>query len=299
MDGGTNNSLPDLAKGTNQLMDNTLIGGKNHSYSLTAYAGNNLSNTVTVQITPVLTALVATTALSAITSTSVSSGGNITSDGGATITARGVCWSTSQNPTITDGKTSDGTGVGSYNSSITGLNPGVTYYIRAYATNIQGTSYGNQVIATTSVNLPVLSTTTVSAITTTGATGGGTITSDGGAPITAKGVCWSTNQNPSISDNTSNNGTGIGIYTSTITGLMSATTYYLRAYATNNAGTAYGNQVTFTTTAGLSAITTTAVTGITPTSALSGGTIISNGGATISASGVRRKKPHTTSAISL
>ena len=247
VDNGINTILPDLAKGVNQFVDNNLIGGKNHVYSLTAYAGNNLSNTVIVQITPVLTALVATTLVSAITSTSVSSGGNITTDGGATITARGVCWSTNQNPTISDGKTSDGTGIGSYNSSITGLNPGVTYYIRAYATNSQGTSYGNQVTASTVANLPVITTSAVSAVSTSSAVSGGNITSDGGGPVTARGVCWSTITSPTIANSLTIDGSGIGTFTSSITGIIPNTTYYVRAYSSNSAGTAYGNQISFTT----------------------------------------------------
>ncbi|HXA02744.1 MAG TPA: collagen-like protein [Cytophagaceae bacterium] len=75
-----------------------------------------------------------------------STGGTITSDGGAAITMEGVCWSTSSGPTITDNKTTDGTGTGAFTSSMTGLTIGTTYYIRAYATNSIGTVYGNEVI---------------------------------------------------------------------------------------------------------------------------------------------------------
>ncbi len=87
--------------------------------------------------------------ITSITSTSAVSGGNITNDGGSPITARGVCWSTLQNPTIADNKTSDGTGTGSFTSNITGLTPSITYYVRAYATNSIGTNYGNDVSFTT------------------------------------------------------------------------------------------------------------------------------------------------------
>ncbi len=85
--------------------------------------------------------------ISALTSTTASSGGNITSDGGFSITSRGVCWNTSSNPTIALAtKTIDGAGSGSYVSNLTGLTAGTIYYLRAYATNITGTVYGNQVI---------------------------------------------------------------------------------------------------------------------------------------------------------
>jgi hypothetical protein len=91
-----------------------------------------------------------TTAASVITSSTASSGGSITTDGGAAITARGVCWSTSANPTIAlSAKTNDGTGIGSFSSSITGLDAGTLYYVRAYATNSVGTAYGSEVSFTT------------------------------------------------------------------------------------------------------------------------------------------------------
>lgn len=81
-----------------------------------------------------------------------SSGGNITSENGASVTARGVCWSNSQDPTISDNKTSDGSGTGSFTSALTGLIPNTTYYLRAYATNNLGTGYGNSISFTTLAN---------------------------------------------------------------------------------------------------------------------------------------------------
>jgi uncharacterized protein (TIGR02145 family) len=94
---------------------------------------------------PVLT----TTAVTDITQTTAESGGNITSDGGATVTSRGVCWSTNQTPTISDNKTTDGTGAGNFTSSISGLSANTTYYVRAYATNSNGTAYGSAMSFTT------------------------------------------------------------------------------------------------------------------------------------------------------
>ncbi len=88
--------------------------------------------------------VVSTSSISNVSSNSATCGGNVTSDGGSTVTARGVCWSTSQNPTISSSTTNDGTGTGSFISSITGLTAGTTYYVRAYATNAQGPSYGTQ-----------------------------------------------------------------------------------------------------------------------------------------------------------
>ena len=90
-----------------------------------------------------------TTAADTITLTTAKSGGNVTDDGGAPVTARGVCWSTFSPPTITNDHTTDGTGTGLFFSSITGLSPGTTYYVRAYATNSVGTAYGNEINFTT------------------------------------------------------------------------------------------------------------------------------------------------------
>jgi len=100
------------------------------------------------------TLVVTTTDVTEITRTAATTGGNITDDGGAEVTARGVCWCTDQNPTINDSKTEDGSGVGSFYSRIAGLEPNTTYYVRAYAKNKSGTVYGEQQVFTT---LPPLS----------------------------------------------------------------------------------------------------------------------------------------------
>ncbi len=96
---------------------------------------------------------IATDSISAITQTSASSGGNITDDGGASVTVRGVCWSTSQNPTTADNKTTNGSGIGSFTSSLTGLTANTTYYLRAYATNGYGTGYGSAILFKTICNI--------------------------------------------------------------------------------------------------------------------------------------------------
>lgn len=97
------------------------------------------------------------------------------------------------------------------------------------------------------LNAPVLSTTEVAEITANTATSGGNITNSGGTIVTARGVCWSTNENPTIDDNKTEDGAGAGSFTSSVTDLEPTTTYYLRAYATNSTGTAYGNTVSFIT----------------------------------------------------
>lgn len=226
------------------------------------------------------------TAISNITSATASSGGSIVNDGGSSIKAKGVCWSIGTTPTISDNKTNDGTGTTKYTSALTGLAPGTVYNIRAYATNTSGTGYSSQLTFTTVALAPVLTTAAFSAITTVTATSGGNITSDGGSPITAKGVCWSTAQSPTIADTKTADGTGANSFSSAITGLTHNTTYYVRAYATNRIGTSYGNQLTLITLADLPVITTSAASSITATTAISGGNISLDGGATITARGI-------------
>ena len=196
------------------------------------------------ELLPVLT----TTEVSVITQTSAISGGNITSDAGSRVTARGVCWSTKASPTIADSKTTDGAGIGSFTSSITELTAGTIYFVRAYASTSIGTGYGGVYQITTNELLPPeLTTTEVSAIKQFTATCGGNITSNAGSSVSVRGVCWSTKASPTIADSKTTDGAGIGPFTSSITGLTAGTTYFVRAYATSSAGTGYGGAYSFTT----------------------------------------------------
>jgi hypothetical protein len=197
--------------------------------------------------TPIALPTLTTLTVSEIGEETASSGGNVTNDGGAAITARGVCWSTSANPTVADSKTTNGTGTGSFTSSLTNLSPNTEYHLRAYATNSKGTAYGNEVTFTTESALPTLTTLAISEITDKTASSGGDITDDGGAEITARGVCWSTSANPTVADSKTADGTGTGSFASALTNLSANTEYHLRAYATNSKGTSYGNELTFTT----------------------------------------------------
>lgn len=104
--------------------------------------------------------------------------------------------------------------------------------------------------------VPTVSTATATNITQTTAASGGNVTSDGGAAVTARGICWSTASNPTILNNHSTDGFGTGIFTRNVAGLCANSVYYVRAYATNAAGTAYGNQVTFSTQQGTGATVT-------------------------------------------
>lgn len=195
---------------------------------------------------------VSTTTPSNVTTNSATCGGNVTSDGGATVTQRGICYSTSQNPTTSSQTVTGGSGTGSYTCNLTGLSASTKYYVRAYATNSKGTSYGEQKSFTTEsggggATTPTVTTTTPYNISTTSATCGGNVTSDGGASVTQRGICYSTSQNPTTSSMVVTSGSGTGSYTCNLTGLSENTTYYVRAFANNSEGTSYGSQVSFST----------------------------------------------------
>jgi uncharacterized protein (TIGR02145 family) len=231
---------------------------------------------------------ITTTPVSAITGSSATSGGTITNDGGGTIQGSGIVWATTANPTVANNVIFNGASNVTFNINITGLNPGTTYYVRAFATTSSGTSYGNEISFTTLAVLPTLSTTGISQLARNTAVSGGNITSNGGANVTARGVCWSTSPNPTIALTTKTvDGSGNAIFTSNLTTLTAGTTYFVRAYATNVAGTDYGNELSFTTLAAiLPTLTTSAVTSITSTTAISGGTVTDNGGGVITARGI-------------
>lgn len=262
------------------------------TYYLRAYAtnseGTSYGDEVTFATAARSTATITTTAVTGITLNSAVSGGNISSDGMSEVTARGVCWGTTTNPTINGSKTSNGTGTGAFTSSLTNLAEATTYYVRAYATNSKGTAYGNEITFTTiGTSLATITTADATGVTFSSAVTGGNVTSDGLSAVTARGVCWGTSANPTIAGNKTTNGTGTGAFTSNLTNLTDGTTYYVRAYATNGKGTAYGNQVTFSTTAATTAtLTTTALSGLTLTAVTTGGNITGDGGSAVTARGV-------------
>ena len=262
------------------------------TYHVRAYATNELGTsygeTISFETVPVLPAI-STAEVTGISSTSAQCGGNVTFDGGRDVTARGVCWSTSENPTVGSGnKTDDGEGEGAFTSEITGLGPGTTYYVRAYATNELGTSYGEEVSFETDPVPPTVSTAQVDSIAASTAICGGTVAADGGRTVTARGVCWSTSENPTVDSSLgkTENGGGKGTFSSIIFGMNPVTTYHVRAYATNEVGTSYGEDRSFTTDMALPGVSTGAAYSLSKNEASYSGTVTSNGGADVTARGV-------------
>ncbi len=214
----------------------------------TGPAGTVYGEELTFTTKPVVPTLT-TLAITDITGNSAKGGGTVTVAGGADVTARGVCWGLVDPPTIAGSKTTDGDGTGAFISSLTTLLGNKTYFVRAYATNSAGTGYGPVVSFKTPVDLPAVTTTAVTEITKTSAKSGGSVTYDGGGTVTAKGLVWSLDADPDLTDNVIAGGTGTATFVSNLTGLTVNTTYHIRAFATNSAGTAYGSDIAFTTLA--------------------------------------------------
>jgi len=229
-----------------------------------------------------------TTVISSITSTSANAGGNISSDGGALVSARGLVYGTTANPTLSNSVLSIGSGTGGFSGTISGLTPNTSYYVRAYATNSAGTGYGNEVIfQTLPVAVPTLITTDPSGITQTTVTAGGTISNEGGAVVTERGIVFGTSSNPTTTNTKVTSGSGTGSFSINFTALTPNTTYYIRSYAINSAGTGYGNNITFQTTVpAVPSLTTREILNITNTTATGGGSITNDGGSSITSKGI-------------
>jgi|GEM_PF-535127 len=234
---------------TSQL--NTLAAGT--KYYLRAYAsslsGTGYGEQITFTTQNAIAPVVTTAGAYNITATSASAGGSVTDSGGTSIAACGVCYSTSGSPTVNEAKTTDTLKSGQFVSRLEGLAPGTKYYFRAYAINNAGVGYGSvDSLTTTTASLPSVSTANVTNITSATASSGGSITNTGNATITACGVCWNTKGSPTLGDNKTTDTLIAGQFTSALNGLAQSSKYYLRAYATNIAGTVYGNEIFFTTT---------------------------------------------------
>ncbi len=198
--------------------------------------------------------VVSTFIASGVSFDSATLNGEVASDGGAAVTSRGFYWSkTNNNPGSSDNVETAGNGTGIFSASLTGLESNTTYYVRTFATNSEGTSVGEVVSFTTSqsVNMPTLTTNAATSVNSNSATLNGEVTSDGGATVTSRGFYWSkTNNNPGSSDNVETAGNGTGIFSTSLTGLESNTTYYLRTFATNSKGTSVGEVISFKTISG-------------------------------------------------
>ena len=242
--------------------------------------------------------------ITSITTTSAVLGGRIENgDGNLPIIRNGVCINTTG---ILNDLSSDfynmpichiTTGVTCYFSmNVTYLTPNTTYYVQAYAENEKGINFSSQGTFTTlgAVVLPAVSLSPVITITSNTAYSGGNVINQGSSNVTVRGVCWGTAMNPTIakpltpttSGGRTKNGSGLGEFTSYLTGMSGNTLYYIRAYATNGSGTSYSGYNTFTTVGNLPSILTTIISNITINSASSGGNVTSQGSSAITERGI-------------
>ena len=232
-----------------EYLDGSVKPGDIIFYRIYAKANSNKSNYCysKAAIVPLKLPSVVTSEVSDILSSSVKLNGAATKDGGKTITERGFCYSLKSTPTTKDSKVSVGTGIGTFTKTIEKLNFATTYYVRAYATNANGTAYGEEKSFKTLAVLPNLEKSSISNIDSISATLSGKVISDGGSTITERGFCYSENGVPNVNSSKISLGNGVGSFTIDIKNLKWTTRYYVRAYAINEIGIQYGDLTNFFT----------------------------------------------------
>jgi uncharacterized protein (TIGR02145 family) len=191
-------------------------------------------------------ATITTAEATEITAFSAITGGEITDDGGAEIDERGICYATIENPSFDDTCITSGTGLGSFTIMLEELINDTAYYVRAFAENEIGLAYGSQKTFTTRDGLPTVITSEPFDISAFSAKVGGTVISDGGSPVTSRGVCYATTENPSFDDICVATGAGLGSFTVILEDLITDTTYFVRAFVENTTGIKYGINRSFT-----------------------------------------------------
>ena len=266
-----------LGSGTGTFNGTMINLAKGTLYHVRAYAINNIDTSYggDSSFTTLGAPTVVTDAISNIGAGTAQCGGTVTNDGGAAVIRRGVCWSNVPNPTANlSTKTTDGYGLGHYNSALSGLSANTTYYVKAYAINSMDTAYGQEINFLTP-SAPEVITSGIELISGYTAKVNGEVVS--GTNVTERGVVWSKYPNPSTGLTTKNiEGSGLGTFGSLITGLLANTTYHVRAYAINTVGIAYGGDSTFTT-ADKPSITTASISNIMSSSADCGGNVTDDG----------------------
>ena len=228
----------------------------NTIYFVRAYAktelGTEYGNEINFTTLPASLPIVSTKPITSITNRTAASGGIILNDGGSDIIAKGICWSNNPNPTILNSNfTTEGVGIDSFVSFITGLSPNASYYARAYVTSSSGTSYGNELFFQTNTFPPQISPTitsfNISEIGSYTASFSATISSDINH-IVSRGFCWSPLPNPTILNNHVEVGKGVGSFSIKQAGFAGGgTKYHARAFAVNSYGVFYGEEKIFFT----------------------------------------------------
>ncbi|MBN1182448.1 MAG: hypothetical protein JXB49_09195 [Bacteroidales bacterium] len=226
----------------------------NTTYYVRAFAINNAgvsysedTSFITEPIKTIPT--LSTIAIDSATCTELFVSYEVTDNGFDTVLSRGVCWSTTPNPTILNSKTNDGGGLGSFVSYIGGLNDLTTYSIRAYATNNIGTAYGNQFSITTEICKfpPSVMIVGVNDVTSESGIVECWVVNDGNDPVVERGLCWDTLNDPGLNNNVVLAGNDTGHFDVVLSGLEPFTKYYSKAYAINGIDTSFSSEFIFTT----------------------------------------------------
>lgn len=217
--------------------------------------------------------------------------GEVTTDGGGDqISVRGLCWSLSHNPTISDYYIYAGTGLGAFDCVISELQPDQTYYVRAFAGNSKGIAYGNEVSFTTEPlgSLPTVTIDDYSIVSSNSFAVSATVAEPGASAVIVRGICWSTSPSPVMDNAHESCGEGIGSFSRTITGLVTNSKYYVRAYAVNGHGVAYSNEITITLESEVTVptVVTKDVVSILDNMATGGGNVVDDGGTTVTERGI-------------
>lgn len=222
-------------------------------YGEIIYSDKRMNPKVCMDLSEVKAPTVSTTKASNISTNKATVGGNVIDQGGLKISEKGVYWGISSNP-VGSGKKISSTvsGTGEFYFNLSGLTQDTKYYIRAYAINDMGTGYGDVDSFYTDEEeeeseKPTVTTGNISSITNVSAICGGNVTAAGTSNVTERGICWDTSDYPRTSDYKVVSGSGTGSFTGKLTGLRPDTRYHVRAYATNNEGTAYGKEILFRT----------------------------------------------------
>ena len=239
-------NVVNCGSGSGDFSTNLLNLAPNTTYFVRAYAtniwGTNYGNELTFTTLEEHIPSVEISPATDISYTSFSCGGEVTDPGTYAVTARGICWATTPEPVMTGDHLHLGNGIGSFSASLTNLQPETTYYLRAYAVNATGVAYSTPITVTTlTPTIPTVTTDSVSGYNECV----GTVLADGNAPVTQRGFCYDTLPNPTLENGVILAGDGMGEFTATISGLPIGKMYFVRAFASNAKGTAYGNQIHF------------------------------------------------------
>lgn len=221
-----------------------------------------------------------------IYNTSARVGGKVSDDGGTEITERGYYWDTLSKPEVKGLKVQLGAGIGAFYDTLKGLKSGKKYFVKAFAKNKIGTAYGSETFFTTQIHLPTVTTLQVTNRTSNSATVGGNVADDGGFEVSKRGIYWGTHPNPALTGVMVETGSGKGDFSTILEELTRTSVYYYVAFATNIKGTSYGDEFNFRTEPVAPQLKTIPAKDLTTHTAIAGGEVTSNGGATVTERGI-------------